>query len=253
MELHGGTLSVKSEGLGHGSVFYIDTPLWNMVDIPCSSHTVRNSSVHASNGVSVRRFSFIRSPASSTIVPETTTIDVRHQYDPDTLFTASNSQTYTMTSKIPFDSSFENTESECMEVNGSTDHAEMKRNDTRLWSILVVDDAESNRKMLARLLKSRCRSYEEACDGLEAINIVMSAIERDQRFDVILMDYIMPNMDGPTATMHIRQLGYEGVIIGVTGNTIKKDIETFLNSGANWIMSKPFDICLFDSYMKGIQ
>ena len=37
-------------------------------------------------------------------------------------------------------------------------------------------------------------------------------------FDAILMDFIMPNMDGPTATRQLRTMGYTGVIFGVTGN-----------------------------------
>ena len=37
-------------------------------------------------------------------------------------------------------------------------------------------------------------------------------------FDAILMDFVMPNMDGPTATRQLRTMGYTGVIFGVTGN-----------------------------------
>lgn len=38
-------------------------------------------------------------------------------------------------------------------------------------------------------------------------------------FDAILMDFMMPNMDGPTATKAIREMGYIGPIVGVTGET----------------------------------
>ena len=55
----------------------------------------------------------------------------------------------------------------------------------------------------------------------------------------------MPNMDGPTATKHIRSFGYKAPIFGVTGNTLESDINYFLQSGADKILAKPFDINIF--------
>ena len=58
-------------------------------------------------------------------------------------------------------------------------------------------------------------------------------------YDGILMDFVMPNMDGPTATKALRAMGYNGVIIGVTGNQLSADIEHFLECGANKVLMKP--------------
>ena len=58
------------------------------------------------------------------------------------------------------------------------------------------------------------------------------------------MDFMMPKMDGPTATRAIRGLGFKGIIIGVTGNSSPKDLETFTSSGADLVMPKPLDIDL---------
>jgi CheY-like chemotaxis protein len=65
-------------------------------------------------------------------------------------------------------------------------------------------------------------------------------------YDVILMDFVMPNMDGPTATKELRRLGYEGLILGVTGNALPTDIDHFLAHGASKVLLKPFRIKEFN-------
>ena len=88
---------------------------------------------------------------------------------------------------------------------------------------MVVDDSRLNRKMLIKCLKKNGHRCTEAEDGLEAIVKVKERIDFSnglcgKPFDAILMDFIMPNMDGPTATRQLRTMGYTGVIFGVTGN-----------------------------------
>ena len=68
--------------------------------------------------------------------------------------------------------------------------------------------------------------------------------------DVILVDFVMPNMDGPTATLTIRALGYSGSKLGVTGNTLGSDVNHFIQCGANAVLPKPFDLSLFKVLMK---
>ena len=118
--------------------------------------------------------------------------------------------------------------------------------------LLVVDDAASNRKFLCRLLKDRSESCVEAVDGLDAIDKVKKSLLSGVIFDVITMDYQMPNMDGPTATRCIRELGYDGVIIGITGNSLPDDISLFIESGANTVLTKPLDMNFYDTFVAQI-
>ena len=107
--------------------------------------------------------------------------------------------------------------------------------------LLVVDDSAMNRKMLCKALKAHGYLYTEATDGAEAVSIVKDSLSNKipVTFDGILMDYIMPNMDGPTATEEIRKLGYIQPIIGVTGNALQSDIDHFTKHGASRVLIKP--------------
>ena len=89
--------------------------------------------------------------------------------------------------------------------------------ENRRYEVLVVDDSRLNRKMLLKCLHKEGHRCTEAEDGLEAIERVKEKADI-LPFDAILMDFVMPNMDGPTATRQLRSMGYTGVIFGVTGN-----------------------------------
>jgi len=117
--------------------------------------------------------------------------------------------------------------------------------------VLVVDDALSNRKMLVRLLEKKGHSCDDAEDGAEGVmKFRASAAEGGRAYDVILMDFQMPEMDGPTAIKVIRSEGFRGVIIGVTGNTAFSDKETMLGAGADSVLDKPFNIGDFDELIR---
>ena len=92
----------------------------------------------------------------------------------------------------------------------------------RHYNILVVDDSRLNRKMLLKCLRTAGHTCIEGEDGSEALALVKErmsgAKSAGNRFDAILMDFVMPIMDGPTATKEIRALGYSAPIFGVTGN-----------------------------------
>ena len=117
--------------------------------------------------------------------------------------------------------------------------------------VLVVDDASLNRKMLCRLLKDRCGVVHEAENGQVAVDMVIAAMTEDRGYHIVVMDYQMPVMDGPTACRRIRSLGYLGIILGVTGNAMPEDIQHFIAHGANKVFPKPFDITQLDTIISG--
>lgn len=117
--------------------------------------------------------------------------------------------------------------------------------------ILIVDDSNLNRKLLCKVLKSSGYSCEEAADGLCAVDKVKSKMaSKSGNYDVILMDFVMPNMDGPAATQIIRTLGYTGPIFGLTGNALSSDMKFFTDHGANAVLAKPFDFTTFKQLLK---
>ena len=73
------------------------------------------------------------------------------------------------------------------------------------WDILVVDDSPLNRKMLMKTLRAAGHRCEEAGNGREGVDMVQRRVDNSAAlYDVILMDFVMPEMNGPTATkVHI--------------------------------------------------
>jgi CheY-like chemotaxis protein len=76
--------------------------------------------------------------------------------------------------------------------------------------------------MLIKLLRGDNHLCDEAEDGNEAVKKYKQKYELNSEidtvvYDAILMDFMMPICDGPTATKLIRDMGYKGLILGVTG------------------------------------
>lgn len=134
--------------------------------------------------------------------------------------------------------------------NEEEEELETKWKKSFLPKVLVVDDTELNRKVMCRLLSIRSSSCEEAVDGLDAVAKVKQSLEDNTPFDVITMDFQMPNMDGPTATKKIRELGFTGLIIAVTGNALAADKEYFMHQGATAVLVKPLDTNRFDELLQ---
>lgn len=105
-------------------------------------------------------------------------------------------------------------------------------------TLLVVDDDEVNRQMLARRLERRGYSVTMAADGEQALRLVS-----EQSFDLILLDLIMPGTDGLTVLRRVRERfpGAELPVIMVTGLDSSRDVVDSLQAGANDFVTKPVD------------
>jgi CheY-like chemotaxis protein len=113
-------------------------------------------------------------------------------------------------------------------------------------SILIVDDSALNRKMMIKRLERHSCTIAEADDGDVALEMVQSSLRGDRpSFDVISMDNVMPRMRGPEAAQKIRNIGYKGVIVGITGNVLADDVDEFIDHGVNAVLPKPFELDIF--------
>ena len=116
-------------------------------------------------------------------------------------------------------------------------------------TILVVDDAPSNRKMLVRLMTNKGYVCVQAEDGQQAIEKYSDLVKSGQLL-AISMDSEMPVMNGPTAAKKLREMGCIVPIIAVTGNMLAADVDHFKKQGANAVLGKPLDIAAFEALLK---
>ena len=103
--------------------------------------------------------------------------------------------------------------------------------------ILLVDDGETNRKLISLFLTRSGATVELAENGALALH----AAEQSQ-FDVILMDMQMPVMDGYTATVRLRENGFSGPIIALTAHAMKGDREKCEAAGCSGYLAKPVNM-----------
>lgn len=107
--------------------------------------------------------------------------------------------------------------------------------------ILVVDDIELNRVLIGLMLKNIGIETVDATDGHNAIQILENS--KPGEFFIVLMDIMMPVMDGYTATAKIRESNIEHIknipIIAVTANAFEYYKKQAQDYGMNGYVTKP--------------
>jgi twitching motility two-component system response regulator PilG len=104
-------------------------------------------------------------------------------------------------------------------------------------TVLVVDDEEDIRKTVAKLIEKRAHRVISVADGRAALD----ALEAGAKIDLVILDILMPAMDGyqTLAEMHARKL--EGIpVIMLTAKSTDHDMMKGYRVGADYYITKPF-------------
>ncbi|SEN79711.1 Signal transduction histidine kinase [Mucilaginibacter gossypiicola] len=114
--------------------------------------------------------------------------------------------------------------------------------------VLIVDDDMRNIFALSSALQSYDLDVEIANDGEEAI----AKLEEIKNIDIVLMDIMMPKMDGYEATRHVRKQNKWAKlpVIALTAKAMKDDREKCIAAGANDYITKPVDMDRLISLMQ---
>ena len=105
--------------------------------------------------------------------------------------------------------------------------------------VLLVEDNHFNQKILGMFLNQLDYEYDLAEDGLQAID----KFEHND-YSTVLMDIIMPGMDGIEATKRIRKMekgkDKKAKIIAISANDSERNVKTWFNAGMDDFLTKPF-------------
>ncbi|MDR3256023.1 MAG: response regulator [Synergistaceae bacterium] len=116
------------------------------------------------------------------------------------------------------------------------------------FRVLIADDNAANLKVAAGLLAPYKMKVDTCLSGEESVALV-----KENNYDLVFMDHMMPGMDGIEATKAIRALGGrfdELQIVALTANAISGMKEMFLENGFNDFLSKPIEIPKLDELIE---
>ena len=103
--------------------------------------------------------------------------------------------------------------------------------------ILIVEDEKALSRVLVKIFEKNYYSVDAVYNGQEALDYIATG-----NYDIVLMDVMMPVMDGITALKKIRADGNQIPVLLLTAKSEVDDKVIGLDSGANYYITKPFDI-----------
>lgn len=131
-------------------------------------------------------------------------------------------------------------------------HLRSREKDRHIYApeakVLVVDDNEMNIKVAVSLMKLYGIVPETASSGYMALSMI-----REKRYDVILLDHMMPGMDGIETLMRIEEEGMrdaETAIIALTANAVVGARDTYISAGFDDYLTKPIESAQLEKMLK---
>jgi signal transduction histidine kinase/CheY-like chemotaxis protein len=107
--------------------------------------------------------------------------------------------------------------------------------------VLVAEDNAVNQKLVRRLLEKNGLEVEVADDGAAAVRKALNARDERNIHDLVLMDMLMPVVDGYEATRMLRDEGYPSPIVALTANAMAGDRDRCLAAGCDDFLAKPIE------------
>lgn len=155
--------------------------------------------------------------------------------------------TFTVTMKIGTISDEEFVDNQVFkhEIKNTLNNANTTSDSEMNYNILLAEDGIDNQKLISFLLNKAGAKVTLAENGQVAVNLALEALEKDNPFDVILMDMQMPELDGYAATKLLRSKNFVHPIIALTAHSKNGAREECIAAGCNHYATKPINRAQF--------
>ncbi len=118
--------------------------------------------------------------------------------------------------------------------------------------VLLAEDAPDLAKFVQLILKREGHHCVHVDNGVDAFEEAMGSVQREQPFDLVLMDVQMPRLDGLSACCKLREAGYTGTIVALTAHASPEDRRRCLDAGADDHVAKPLAPATLRKLLEGV-